>query len=285
MKPPSEVLRVIRLAAILALLLAFPSSGAEPKWKLVWSDEFNGPANSVPAQSDWNFIKGWGPKGNHEIQWYCEPDNDAGPCDRKNPNLYEDGEGHLVLNAIHNGQRWSSARLDTQKKHTILYGRVEARLRMEPGAGFWPAFWLLGDDIETAHWPNCGEMDIMEWVQKYGPGTTSSTIHGPGYSGGAGIDRTFPFPSGGRIDDGQFHTYGVTWSKDRMEFYRDDPARPFFVVTPANLPAGKKWVFDHPFYVILNFAVGEAGFPGTVDQTTPPTGKMWVDYVRFYQQQ
>jgi hypothetical protein len=69
-----------------------------------------------------------------------------------------------------------------------------------------------------------------------------------------------------------------------MEFYRDDPARPFFVATPANLPAGRKWVFDHPFYVILNFAVGEAGFPGTVDQTTPPSGKMWVDYVRFYQQ-
>ena len=257
----------------------------EPKWKLVWSDEFNGPANSLPAKSDWNVIKGWGPNDNHEIQWYCEPNNDAGPCAPQNPNLYEDGEGHLVLKAIHNGQRWSSARLETENKHTILYGRVEARLRMEPGAGFWPAFWLLGDDIETAHWPNCGEQDIMEWVQEYGPGTTSSTAHGPGYSGGEGIDRRFPFPNGGRIDDGQFHTYGMTWFKDRMEFYRDDPTKPFFVVTPASLPAGKKWVFDHPFYVILNFAIGEAGFSGTVDGTTPSTGKMWVDYVRFYQQQ
>jgi beta-glucanase (GH16 family) len=110
-------------------------------------------------------------------------------------------------------------------------------------------------------------------------------VHGPGYSGGEGIGSKFPFPNGGRIDDGEFHTYGMTWSKDRMEFYRDDPTKPYFVVTPANLPAGKKWVFDHPFYVILNFAVGEAGFPGTVDGTTPPAGKMWVDYVRFYQQQ
>jgi beta-glucanase (GH16 family) len=196
-----------------------------------------------------------------------------------------DGEGHLVLKATHNGQLWSSARLNTAGKHTIFYGRVEARLRMEPGAGFWPAFWLLGDDHETAKWPNCGEQDIIEWVQKYGPSKTSSTVHGPGYSGDHGIGKTFTFPDGGRIDDGQFHTYGMTWSKDRMEFYRDDPAKPLLVVTPASLPPGTKWVYDHPFYVILNFAVGEAGFPGTVDATTPKTGRMWVDYVRFYQQQ
>jgi beta-glucanase (GH16 family) len=125
----------------------------------------------------------------------------------------------------------------------------------------------------------------MEWVQKYGPGTTSSTIHGPGYSGAHGIGSQFPFPANGRIDDGQFHTYGMTWSENRMEFYRDDPTKPYFVVTPANLPPGQTWVYNHPFFVILNFAVGEAGFPGTVDATTPHAGSMWVDYVRFYQQQ
>jgi beta-glucanase (GH16 family) len=280
---------MIRLyTAFTILLLLTPVTHAQ-NWRLIWSDDFNGPANSIPSATDWNFVHGWGPKGNHEIRWYCEPTDDNGPCEKKDPNTYLDGEGHLVLKAIHNGQRWSSARLNTQNKHTILYGRVEARLRMEPGAGFWPAFWLLGDDHELAHWPNCGEQDIMEWVQKYGPGTTSSTVHGPGYSGAHGIGSTFPFPAindvAGRIDDGNFHTYDMTWSKDRMEFYRDDPSKPYFVVTPANLPPGQKWVYDHPFYVILNFAVGEAGFPGTVDATTPQTGKMWVDYVRFYQQQ
>jgi beta-glucanase (GH16 family) len=266
------------LSRLLLILLCTADLPAQT-WHLVWSDEFNGPANSLPSSADWNFVRGWGPKGNHEIQFYCRPTDDDGPCDSKtHPNLYEDGEGHLVLTTIHNGQLWSSARLNTQDKHTILYGRVEARLRMEPGAGFWPAFWLLGDDHEKTGWPNCGEQDLIEWVQKYGPSTTSATVHGPGYSGGKGISRTFTFPNGGRIDD------GMTWSPNRMEFYRDDPSKPFSVVTPADLPAGTKWVFDHPFYVILNFAIGEAGFPGSTDSTTPPTGRMWVDYVRFYQQ-
>lgn len=281
---------IIRMARTLSRLLFLTftilavTSGRAQRWHIVWSDEFNGPAGSVPSAADWNFVRGWGPKGNHEIQFYCRPTDDDGPCDGKaNPNLYEDGDGHLVIKAIRGGQRWSSARLNTQGKHAILYGRVEARLRMEPGAGFWPAFWLLGEDHDATGWPGCGEQDIIEWVQKYGPNTTSSTIHGPGYSGGHGIGHTFTFPNGGRIDDGQFHTYGMTWSPNRMEFYRDDPSKPFFVVTPADLPAGTKWVYDHPFYVILNFAIGEAGFPGSTDSTTPATGSMWVDYVRFFQ--
>ena len=258
---------------------------AAQSWHLVWSDEFSGPASSLPSTADWNIQRGWGPQGNHEIEWYCQPHEHEGPCDDSQPNAYLDGQGHLVLRAIHNNQLWSSARLNTQGKHEILYGRIEARLRMEPGAGFWPAFWLLGNDIDKVGWPQCGEQDIIEWVQKYGPSTTSSTIHGPGYSGGKGISHTFTFPNGGRIDDGQFHTYGMTWSKDRMEFYRDDPSKPYFLVTPASLPPGTHSVYDHPFFVILNFAVGEAGFAGTVGPTTPSSGKMWVDYVRFYQRQ
>ena len=276
--------RVFAIVIALSFLLNAHSLPAQ-SWKLVWSDEFNGAAASLPSSTDWNFVRGWGPQGNHEIEWYCQPGESDGPCDKTDPNLFEDGNGHLVVRAIHNNQLWSSARLNTQSKHTILYGRIEARLRMQPGAGFWPAFWLLGDNRETSHWPDCGEQDIMEWVQKYGPGTTSSTIHGPGYSGAHGIGSTFAFPNGGRIDDAQFHIYGMIWSKDRMAFYRDDPSKPYFVVTPANLPPGTKWVYNHPFYVILNFAVGEAGFPGSVDATTPHTGTMWVDYVRFYQQQ
>jgi len=276
--------RVFAIVIALGFLLNAHSLPAQ-SWKLVWSDEFNGAAASLPSSTDWSFVRGWGPQGNHEIEWYCQPGESDGPCDKTDPNLFEDGNGHLVVRAIHNNQLWSSARLNTQSKHTILYGRIEARLRMQPGAGFWPAFWLLGDNRETSHWPDCGEQDIMEWVQKYGPGTTSSTIHGPGYSGAHGIGSTFAFPNGGRIDDAQFHIYGMIWSKDRMAFYRDDPSKPYFVVTPANLPPGTKWVYNHPFYVILNFAVGEAGFPGSVDATTPHTGTMWVDYVRFYQQQ
>src|SRR5580658_7509014 len=113
---------------VLALTLFALTSAHPQTWHLVWSDEFNGPANSLPSSADWNFVRGWGPKGNHEIQFYCRPTDDDGPCDSKtHPNLYEDGNGHLVLTAIHDGQLWSSARLNTQGKHTILSGRVEAR--------------------------------------------------------------------------------------------------------------------------------------------------------------
>lgn len=269
------------IVAALWAILAAPA-GAQ-SWKLAWSDEFNGPQGSMPAARDWNFEGGWGAKDNQEIQWYCRPGDDDGPCDKAKPNAYEDGQGHLVLEARHVGERWSSVRLNTEGKHAMRYGRVEARLRIEPGAGFWPAFWLLGQDFHTVGWPMCGEQDIMEWVSSTGASTTSSTVHGPGYSGGHGIHKDDTFPGGGRVDDGVFHVYGMTWSENRMEFYRDDPAKPFLVVTPASLPPGAKWVFNEPFFVILNFAVAEGGFGGTVNASTPKTGKMWVDWVRWSQ--
>src|ERR1700743_409231 len=120
-----------RLLPLSLALITFTCARAQT-WRLVWSDEFNGPANSLPSEADWNFVRGWGPKGNHAIQSYCRPTDNDGPCDSKtHPNLLLDGNGNLVLTAIHNGQLWSSARLNTAGKHTILYGRVAARLRLE----------------------------------------------------------------------------------------------------------------------------------------------------------
>ena len=122
----------------------------------------------------------------------------------------------------------------------------------------------------------------MEWVQSYGPATTSSTIHGPGYSGAHGIGSRFTFPAPAQVDTA-FHTYGVLWSKDKLEFYRDDPAKSYFTLTPADLPAGTTWVYNQPFFILLNFAIGSGGFAGASDASTPATGKALVDYVRVYQ--
>ncbi|HTC93897.1 MAG TPA: Ig-like domain repeat protein, partial [Terriglobales bacterium] len=136
----------------------------------------------------------------------------------------------------------------------------------------------------TVGWPTCGEQDIMEWVPQYTPTTTSSTIHGPGYSGANGIGSKFTFPSGGRVDDAGYHTYGVIWSKDQVQFYRDDDTKPFFTVTPANIPAGTTWVYNHPFFILLNLAVG-GNFPKPgPDNTTPNPAVVLVDYVRVYEQ-
>ena len=273
----------IGLACLLATMSFFSTFAAAQTWTLAWSDEFNGPAGSAPNSADWNYAtgnnNGW---GNNELEFYCPPGNDVAPCSAANPNIFEDGNGNLVIRAINTGGgTWTSGRMHTQGKHEFQYGRMEARMKLVPAAGFWPAFWMLGSNIGTVGWPTCGEQDIMEWVPKYTPTTTSSTVHGPGYSGGNGIGSHFTFPNGGRIDDGAYHTYGVVWSQNQMQFYRDDSTKPYFTVTPASIPAGTQWVYNHPFYVLFNFAVG-GGFPGNPDGTTPSPADVLVDYVRVY---
>lgn len=188
-----------------------------------------------------------------------------------------------MIRAIYSNGTWTSGRMRTQGKQSFQYGRIEARMKLQAADGFWPAFWMLGTDIGTVGWPQSGEQDIMEWVQSYGASTTSSTVHGPGYSGGNGIGSRYTFPNGGRIDDGAYHTYGVVWSPNQMQFYRDNPTQPYFTVTPSSIPSGDQWVFNNPFFVLLNFAIGGGGFPGNTDSTTPSTGTMLVDYVRVWQ--
>jgi beta-glucanase (GH16 family) len=250
-------------------------------WNIQWSDEFNGAANAAPSSNNWTFDTGGGGWGNGELETYCAPFSSTPPCDPNNSNLYQDGNGHLVIRALYSNGIWTSGRMNTSGKQTFQYGRIEARMKLQVGDGFWPAFWMQGTNGQQ--WPANGEQDIMEWVQSYGPNKTSSTIHGPGYSGGNGIGSQFTFPNGGRIDDGNYHTYGVIWSPNQMQFYRDNPLQPFFTVTPASIPNGDQWVFNQPFFLLLNFAIGGGGFPGFTDGSTPNPGTVLVDYVRVYQ--
>jgi|GEM_PF-2349608 beta-glucanase (GH16 family) len=283
-------MRFLLKSFVLAVALLFVLSGEietlqAQVWKLSWSDEFQGPKGAAPDAGKWTIATGAGGWGNGELETYCAPGSAAKPCVAAKPNLYMDGKGHLVIRAMVKDGKWTSGRMDTSKKKSFLYGRVEARMKLAVGDGFWPAFWMLGDNIDEkgVGWPISGEQDIMEWVQSYGSGRTSSTIHGPGYSGGNGIGSKYTFPHGERIDDAGYHTYGVIWTKDKMQFYRDNPSHPYFTVTPANLPAGTRWVYNHPFFVLLNFAIGGGGFPGLTDSTTPKSAKVLVDYVRVYE--
>src|SRR5713101_6579140 len=270
------------LLFILATLLFLVPFSAAQSWTQVWSDEFNGPAGSAPDPNNWKFEtgnnNGW---GNNELEYYCPPTNNTPPCSTATPNIYLDGTGNLVIKAINQSGTWTSGRMKTEGLQPFQYGRIEARMKLPVGAGIWPAFWMLGTNIGSVGWPTCGEQDIMEWVPKYTPTTTSSTIHGPGYSGGKGIGSRFVFPNNGQVDNA-FHTYGVIWSQDKMQFYRDDYTQPFFTVTPANIPGGTQWVYNHPFFILLNLAIG-GGFPGPPDGTTPNPSLVLVDYVRVYQ--
>ncbi len=254
-------------------------------WELAWSDEFDGPAGTLPDPSVWtpeigdgtaNGIPGW---GNAERQAYTDD-----PA-----NLALDGEGNLVIRALESGGdappcyydapcEYTSARIITAGAVEVTYGRIEARLRIPTGQGLWPAFWMLGNDIAEVGWPESGEIDIMENVGRE-PERVHGTIHGPGYSGGNAIGRGTTLPGGEAFAD-DFHVYaidwspaGITWSVDGIEYS---------TVTPADLSPGARWVFDHPHFLILNVAVG-GHWPGYPDGTTTFPQEMVIDYVRVYQ--
>ena len=178
---------LVTFSATIVLLLA---ATAQPlfaqNWQLIWSDEFNGANGTAPDPNKWTYDTGGGGFGNSELQTYCSPGMNTAPCNASLPNEFMDGNGNLVIRARKDSSgNWTSARLKTQGKFSFQYGRVEARIKLTVGNGLWPAFWMLGNNIGTAGWPQCGEDDIMEWVDSYGPTSTSSTTHGPGYSGGS----------------------------------------------------------------------------------------------------
>jgi beta-glucanase (GH16 family) len=243
------------------------------QWQLTWSDEFNGPNGSPPDSAKWNIVIGGKGFGNNEQETYTS-----------RPANVQQQDGKLVITARKEEltgpdgilRHYTSARLNTQSHFTQEYGRFEARIQLPTGKGIWPAFWLLGDNHETAPWPKCGEIDILEGIGA--PDTIHSTIHGPGYSGRGGITTKFALPAGESVNTG-FHLYAVEWGPDDIKFFFDDHL--IAHRTPADLPPGSRWVYDHPFYVLLNLAVG-GYWPGYPDDTTVFPQQMLVDYVRVY---
>jgi beta-glucanase (GH16 family) len=173
-------------------------------------------------------------------------------------------------------RNYTSARLKTQGKFEHTYGRFEARIRIPKGQGIWPAFWMLGNDIGSAGWPTCGEIDIMENIGRE-PTTVHGTIHGPGYSGGNGIGASYSLPGNAPFAD-DYHVYAVEWEASAIRWYVDGN---LYARTPADLPSGARWVYDHPFFMIMNVAVG-GQWPGNPDGTTSFPQTMLVDYVRVY---
>ncbi|HSJ58698.1 MAG TPA: family 16 glycosylhydrolase, partial [Anaerolineae bacterium] len=257
---------------------------APDDWVLAWSDEFDDAAGTVPDPSKWsheigdgglNGIPGW---GNGELEFYTDsPDNAA-----------TDGLGNLVITAQavdtattdllcwYGPCEYTSARLLTADKAEFAYGRIEARLKIPYGQGVWPAWWSLGNDIAAVPWPACGEIDIMENIGSE-PATVHGTIHGPGYSGGSGIGGSYTLPTGNLSD--AFHTYAVEWTPDQIRWFIDDTN--YFTATVGDIPVGTEWVYDHPFFLLLNVAVG-GNWPGYPDDTTIFPQTMHIDYVRVY---
>ena len=247
---------------------------AAPQWTLVWSDEFNGPNGSPIDASKWVAETGGGGWGNNELEYYTS----------RPQNVYQQ-DGNLVIKVLEEKytgsdgvtRNYTSARLKTLDKFEQAYGRFEARIKIPRGQGIWPAFWMLGNDIEKPGWPECGEIDIMENIGKE-PALVHGTIHGPGYSGEHGIGAPYSLASGKPIAD-DFHVFAVEWEPNAIRFYVDKDL--YATRTPADLPKGAKWIYDHPFFLLLNVAVG-GGWPGSPDATSTFPQEMLVDYVRVY---
>jgi beta-glucanase (GH16 family) len=255
---------------------------------LVWSDEFNNTTgrDQQPDPDIWTYETGSGGFGNHELETYCAWASTTSPCDPAHPNAFvgTDGSLHIVARQPSPGV-YTSARINTQGLLSMQYGRLEARIMAPEAQGLWPAFWTLGSNIKSVDWPACGEQDIMERVNAaLSPDWNEGSIHGPGFTGTAGLGTRYSFPPGQNAS--QWHTYGITWKKDSVAFYVDDPNRPYVTYTnPSGLAKlqSAKWPFDsgNGVFLLLNLAVG-GDWPGPPDQTTSFPSSLLIDYVRIY---
>jgi beta-glucanase (GH16 family) len=233
-------------------------------WTIIWQDEFDG-AELDPSR--WEAEIGGHGWGNNEYQFYTN-----------RPENVRLEDGHLVIEARDEffvRRHYTSGRIKTQGLFSFTYGRAEARMKLPFGQGIWPAFWMLGEDIGTNPWPASGEIDIMEHIGRQ-PRHIYGTVHGPGYSGSGGVGHFTTFPDMTLSEN--FHVYAIEWEPEEIRWYVDDEQ--FFKLTPEQVPG--EWIFDKPFFMLINLAVG-GYWPGYPDDSTVFPQFLTVDYVRVYQ--
>lgn len=233
---------------------------------ITMQDEFD--VDGQPNSDIWTFDIGRGSNGwgNNELQYYTDRFENA-----------TIQNGYLIITAKKENfedASYTSARLVTKDLFEQKYGRFEARIRLPYGQGIWPAFWLLGANCDEVIWPECGEIDIMEY-RGQNPSTILGTVHGPGYSAGESISKSYTLEND-RFDTG-FHVFGIEWAPEYINFYVDNVL--YNQITPADVPG--KWVFNNPFYIIINLAVGGT-FVGSPNTETVFPQTMLIDYVRVY---
>ncbi len=232
-------------------------------WQLVWQDEFDG--TEIDSKR-WHIDQGYTGASNKESQIYTSLD--------ENIRLLDSCLVFTALQKKHAGHNFTSARVSTKGLHSWTYGKFEAFIKIPTGKGIWPAFWMLGENINTVGWPECGEIDIMENIGSI-PGTVRGTLHGPGYARDDSIGADFCLP--GQDFSNDFHLYTIEWEPNQIHWLVDE--QHYSTLTDKDVPGN--WVFDHPFFILLNLAVGGL-WPGYPDETTQFPQVMLIDYVRVY---
>jgi len=277
------------LGILSASILGSPASAASKitTYKLIWADDFTGKKGSLPNPKIWTPELG-GLNQNGELEFYTK--------DPKNLSL--DGAGHLVISANRiadqsemavsndpainrmldacNACQFTSAKIKTANKLSFQYGRIEIRMKTPSGLGTWPAFWMLGNDLlKGIPWPDSGEIDILEQKGSM-PGTAFGTVHGPGLPGGAGGGYGSTYTAPYALNTA-FHTYAIEWKKNQIDFYVDDN---LYFTAAANDGQSGTWVYNQPFFLILNLAMG-GEFTGDLDPAMN-NAQMVIDYIHFY---
>ena len=270
-------------------LMVNPAADAAPKktLKLLWSDEFNGKKGSAPSAKTWSREIGGGGWGNSERQFYTD----------KALNASMDGAGRLVITAKRISNEYSeqvsddpgtedilnrcsecqftSARMKSARKVSFMFGRVEARMKLPQGVGTWPAFWMLGGDLlDGVPWPECGEIDIMEFRGDI-PDQTTSAIHGPTTPQGSGLGARYL--SMAPLSDG-YHTYAIEWKKNSIDFIVDGRVNGTY---SSRDTGARGWVYNQEFFIILNLAMGGT-YAGEYIDPNLNQAQLNIDYIRFY---
>lgn len=261
-----------------------PAPTSTPVRTLTWSDEFNGAAGAPVDNTKWTSDVGGDGWGNNELEYYTNATDPTAP-NYTTANAYQDGNGNLIISARAEGVaydtcwyaacRYTSARLTTLGKFSQQYGHFEVRMKVPPGQGLWPAFWMMGADINSAGYPDCGEIDVMESVGSQ-PATVYGSAHGPGFTG-ASITYFYTLPSGMLSD--AYHVYAVDWAPGELDYSIDGAL--YETIKPAMLAPTETWVFDKPYFLLLNLAVG-GNWPGSPDASTTFPANLLVDYVHVY---
>ncbi len=249
---------------VLTLVGCTAKSAVPEGFELVWSDEFD--VDGAPDPEKWDYSTGGHGWGNGEEQWYTE--------DREN-SFVKDGK--LTIHAFKKGIRWYSARLKTQYLQSWTYGFIEVRAKLPEGVGTWPAIWMMPEYDNYGGWPRSGEIDIMEHVG-YDQDVIHTTIHTQAFNHKIGTQKN-NFEKVKNVSK-KFHTYAINWTPDYIEWFVDGESFFKFENTGGGI---EEWPFNHPFYLIMNIAIGGSwgGQQGVDKQMQQAT--MEVDYVRVYQ--
>jgi beta-glucanase (GH16 family) len=282
--PAATCALAVSLLACTSSTTSIVSTPPNTRWVQVWSDEFDGAAGAQIDGAKWRYetadgckegICGW---GNNEKEYYSDsPENVA-----------LNGHGQLMIVArrapagltCHYGPcLYTSGKVTTRDKMLAAPGRVEARIKLPAGQGLWSAFWMLGHNYPATRWPDCGEFDVMENKGSQ-PITTSSALHGPGYSGATPFVHARSLTSGTFVDD--FHTFAVEWDSLHVRFFVDGVAP--YAITRDEVEHFGRSVLDQPYFLILNLAVG-GHFDGDPQSDAIFPATMLVDYVRVYARQ